>query len=285
MRSFESWLNQFCSRHRNFAIPNLMLYIVIGQAVVFLLDSFSSGYTLSSLLAFIPSAIFQDFQLWRLITFVFVPSGSNLLFTAISLYFYYSIGTTLERQWGSNRFTIFYAMGVFFNIIVGIILSLVYGFSFPYAVISISYINMSLFFAFASLYPDMQVLLLFIPIKVKWLGWLSAALFAWNILVSLVQLDLTGVLLPLVALLNYFLFFSGEIAQLAGRFKHQHSRQTINFKKAARDVKKDKGYLHKCSVCGVTDADDPNLEFRYCSKCKGYHCYCIHHINSHIHID
>ena len=45
-----------------------------------------------------------------------------------------------------------------------------------------------------------------------------------------------------------------------------------------------KRQLHKCAVCGITDADDPDMEFRYCSKCNGYYCYCSEHINNHVHI-
>ena len=82
----------------------------------------------------------------------------------------------------------------------------------------------------------------------------------------------------------YVLFFWSYLTPYFRRFRHQSSRQTINFKKAARDVKKEKGYLHKCAVCGITDADDPNMEFRYCSKCNGYYCYCMNHINNHVHI-
>ena len=90
--------------------------------------------------------------------------------------------------------------------------------------------------------------------------------------------------LPLVAIANFLLFFWEDAARIFGRVRHQHSRQTINFKKATRDVKKEKGYLHKCAVCGITDADDPDMEFRYCSKCNGYYCYCMNHINNHVHI-
>ncbi|MBR4098714.1 MAG: hypothetical protein IKK44_01845, partial [Clostridium sp.] len=68
------------------------------------------------------------------------------------------------------------------------------------------------------------------------------------------------------------------------RVTHQVNPQTINFKKAQREVQERKGYLHKCTVCGVTDADDPDMEFRYCSKCNGYYCYCMNHINDHVHV-
>ena len=280
LRSFDSWLDRFCAKHRNLAVPNLMLYIVIGNVIVFVLDMFSR-YSFSHMLTFVPYYIFHG-QIWRLVTFIFVPEGSKLFFVAISLYFYYFIGNALEREWGSARFTVFYGIGVLVNIAVGLVLSFLYGLNYPWPVVSMYYINMSLFFAFAALYPDLQVLLFFIiPVKVKWLAWIDAAFFAWSILSSLFHLNWVGVVLPVVAILNFLLFFSSDAARIFGRVRHRTSRQTINFKKATKEAKKDKGYLHKCAVCGITD---PNMEFRYCSKCSGYYCYCMDHINNHVHI-
>ena len=95
-------------------------------------------------------------------------------------------------------------------------------------------------------------------------------------------------LVPAVAVLNYLLFFWEDVAALMRRgrrrVQHQTSRQTINFHAAQRQAQEKKGYLHKCAVCGITDADDPNMEFRYCSKCNGYYCYCMKHINNHVHV-
>ena len=251
LRSFDSWLDRFCAKHRNLAVPNLMLYIVIGNVIVFVLDMFSR-YSFSHMLTFVPYYIFHG-QIWRLVTFIFVPEGSNLLFVAISLYFYYFIGNALEREWGSARFTVFYGIGVLVNIAVGLVLSFLYGLNYPWPV-------------------------------VRWLAWIDAAFFAWSILSSLFHLNWVGVVLPVVAILNFLLFFSSDAARIFGRVRHRTSRQTINFKKATKEAKKDKGYLHKCAVCGITDADDPNMEFRYCSKCSGYYCYCMDHINNHVHI-
>ena len=156
---------------------------------------------------------------------------------------------------------------------------------------SMTYVNLSLFFAFATLYPNMQVLLFFIiPIKIKWLAWIDAALFGWSVLSSLFGVftsglaALPGVIIPLVAILNYFIFFWDNFLQLFGRVKYQTSRQTVNFKKATKQAQQQKGYIHKCAVCGKTDTDYPNEEFRYCSKCNGYYCYCSEHIHNHVHI-
>ncbi len=276
MRSVDSWLDRFCYKHPRLGIPNLMTILVVGTALVYLMDLFSGGM-FSAMLDFYPAAILRG-QVWRLVTFLFIPLSYRPITLLLSLYFYWWIGKSLEREWGTTKFTVFYACGVLFNIIFG----------FLAGSTSVTYLNLSLFFAFASLYPDLQVLLIFIPVKVKWLAWIDAAFFALTILFNLINFNFVGALLPLVAILNYVLFFwsflRDFVRRIFRRYQHQSSRQTINFKKAAREAKKDKGYLHKCAVCGVTDADDPNMEFRYCSKCNGYYCYCADHINNHVHI-
>lgn len=293
MNKLSSWLERFARSHPRFAIPNLMTILAVGGALVYLLDRFSGGISLSSLLAFSPYSILHG-QVWRLVTFVFVPSGSSIL-TLISLYFYWWIGSALEREWGSAKFTVFYAVGVLLNIVMGFVLYFVLGPSFapavrPYLITATTqYLNLSLFFAFATLYADVQVLLFFLlPVKIKWLAWVSAAIFAWGVLSSLLALDFVGAALPVVAILNYLLFFWGDLmatlGRARGRVRHQTSSQTINFKKAARQAQQTRGYLHKCAVCGKTDTDFPNEEFRYCSKCNGYYCYCSEHIHNHQHI-
>lgn len=286
MRAVEKWIDKFCRNHPSFGIPNLMLYIAVGNVAIYLLDTFNLGGSISAMLEFSRSEIFHG-QVWRLITFVFLPQsgdflffkGTGIFFVVISAYFYYWIGNLLEREWGSTRFTVFYLAGALLNILYGLITG--------YA--SIHYVNLSMFFAFAVLFPDMQVLLFYIlPVKVKWLAWIDAALFAWDVISCLLVGYWLGALLPLVAILNFFIFFWTDFTEAVGyrkrRFQHQHSQQTVNFKKATKSTYEKKGYIHKCAVCGKTDTEFPDLEFRYCSKCNGYYCYCMEHINNHEHI-
>ena len=274
MRSIESWLNRFCYKHPRFGIPNLMNIIVMGSVLVYLLDMFSQN-SFSSMLYFSLPHILQG-QVWRLITFVFIPLNSSLIWFVLSTYLYWMIGTTLEREWGSTKFTLFYVMGVVLNILLGLLTG--------YA--TMTYVNLSMFFAFATLYPNTQFFIFFfIPVKVKWLAWLDAALFAWSVVNYLIHGQFLLALIPILAILNYFLFFSADFARLFGRVKHKTSKQTINFKKAQKQARQTKGYIHKCAVCGITDEMDSTMEFRYCSKCNGYHCYCMNHINNHVHIE
>jgi membrane associated rhomboid family serine protease len=271
LRALTNAIDRFCYRHPHFGIPNLMLYILIGNVLVYVLDLVSNG-TCSAMLYFSRYAIFHG-EVWRLITFLFVPSTTSMLSFVLSLFLYYFIGRALENLWGPGRFTFYYLLGVIFNLLFG----LVVGYTTNY------YLNMSLFFAFATLYPDTQFLLIIIPVKAKWLAWIDLAFFAIEMITGTFPYNM----LPLVAMLNYLVFFGEDLynwlMQKLGRPTRPHRKNTMNFKKETKRIRKE-GYLHKCAVCGRTDADYPDLEFRYCSKCKGYYCYCMDHINSHVHI-
>ena len=280
---------RFVLRHPDFGIPGLMRYIVIAQAVVYVLSVFSNAAAVS-FLAFRWSAILHG-ELWRLVTFVFMPgysSLSDLIWLFFFLYLYYMIGTTLESQWGTAKFNLYYLSGVALTALVGIVTGLIAGDAW---ISGTDFINLSMFFAYAMLYPDMQFLLfLIIPVKVKWLAWLDAAFFGLSILSNLFRLNLIGAALPLIAILNFFVFFWPDITDWfvyrRQRAQHQTSPKTIHFRTAARQQKRkeaQQGYRHKCEICGRTDADFPDLQFRYCSRCSGYHCFCSDHIFTHEH--
>lgn len=283
MGALSRWLSRFCYRHPKLSVPNLMRYIAVGNVFVFLMD-LVSGNTFSAVISFVPAYIFRG-QIWRLITFIFVPVSGSPIFFLLSLLLYYFLGTQLERTWGSTKFTVYYAMGVLLNVVVGLLLGLTAWRGF--AVVNMYYVNMSLFFAFATLYPDTQFMVYFIiPVKVKWLAWLDAALFAAEVIRCLAAGEYLLSLVPVAAVVNYLLFFWDEIAVMLRLPRREGRRRggPVDLKTARRKLKDQQGYLHKCAVCGLTDADDPNMEFRYCSRCNGYYCYCADHINSHVHI-
>ncbi len=278
-------IDRFCAKHPRFGIPNLMLYIVIANAVVYIFSMIdTTNGSFISYLTFKPSRILAG-EVWRIITFIFIPQGgSNLLFVALSLYFYYFIGSTLERTWGSGRFTIYYALGYLLLVVFGFFIWISTGSSILPTFISAHYLNLSMFFAFATLYPDTRVLLFFIiPIKIKWLALVDAAYFLYYFLTGPIPINF----LPVIAVLNYYLIFCGSDLKYALQpLKYRVSKRNIEFKANARKVEKQKAsgaYVRQCSVCGRTEKDYPNLEFRYCSKCDGYHCFCEDHINNHVH--
>ena len=290
LKKLNDAVERFALRYPNFGIPNLMRVIVIGQAIVYILTVFSN-YSAVSFLVLDWYRVLHG-EIWRLVTFVFMTgygSIADAIWVFFFLYLYYMIGTALEREWGTAKFNLYYLSGVLLTVLTAVIASLITG--HDVSVAGASYVNLSLFFAFAMLYPDMQFLLfLIIPVKVKWLAWLDAALFAFSVIQNILALNLAGALLPVIAILNFFVFFwdriTDEIRYRRGMARHQASHQTIHFKSAVRQQRRreaKQGYRHKCEICGRTDADFPDLQFRYCSRCAGYHCFCEDHIFSHEH--
>lgn len=271
-------IDRFCAKHPRFGIPNLMLYLIIAQVAVFILDLFFRGALTYYWLPFSRTAILHG-QVWRLVTFVFLPNADNPFYLLIGCYFYYWIGQMLEREWGTARFSLFYLSGVVLSIISGMILG--------YA--NIYYINLSIFLIIATLYGEMQVLLFFvIPVKMKWMAFIDVGLILISVIQNLMAGSWVGALLPLASFVNYFIFTWPFWSAKLGVARRKADPQVVNFKRAQKQVQKQAkatgGYRHKCAVCGITDQDDPNMEFRYCSKCDGYYCYCMNHINNHVHI-
>jgi len=265
-----------------------MLYLVIISAIVYILNDINN--TLFNFLAFHPGLIMTG-QVWRLVTWIFIPVPGHVIWVAVALYFYYFVGSTLEREWGAGKFTIYYIFGILLNIIYGFVMWFVLPVPVRNALAGLTpiYLNLSMFFAFATLFPEVQIRLFFIiPIKVKWMGLVNAAFFVLGIVQGLLAQQFFLALLPVVAILNYFLTCGSELLAHIRPLKARASPQVVNFKKASKQVKRDmaeKNYRHKCAVCGKTDTEYPDLEFRYCSKCNGYHCFCIDHINNHIHFE
>ena len=267
-------IDRFCAKHPRFGIPNLAMYIAIGQVIVGVLSLLPPLRNLLSLLVFSRMAILHG-EVWRLATFVFVPTTANPFYLLLGCYVIYWTGQMLEREWGTSKFTLFYLCGVLWSILGGLILGLA----------DIYYIHLSFFLVIATMYSEMQVLFMFVlPIKMKWLALLDVAL----ILLQGLESGPYVVLLALPSFINYFIFTWPFWSVKLGFMRRQADPQVINFKRARKQAEKKAretgGYLHKCAVCGVTDQDDPSLEFRYCSKCDGYYCYCANHINNHIHI-
>ena len=216
MEAINRLLNRMERAIRRFAIPNLMLYVTAGMLGVFVLDYIVPYTSVSSWLSLNMAKIAQG-QVWRLVTFIFMPPSTSLLWIVFSLYFYYLIGQTLERQWGSARFNLFYLIGM-----LGAILSAVctgYGAN--------TYLNMSLFLAFAAIYPDFQLMVFFIlPVKIKWLALADLLLLAWMFLTGTWSARL-GIVF---ALLNVILFFGGDALRTL--------RQQASYWKTRRNFRK-----------------------------------------------
>ncbi len=259
------WLNKLERKYGRYAISGLMKYIVAANLAVFLLEVINPG--LEANLMLIPQAVMAG-QVWRLVTFILIPPATSAFWILFTLYFYYIIGMGLEQAWGSFKFNIYYLVGMIATIIVSLI-----GGSPATGV----FINLTLFLAFASIYPNHEVLLFFIlPVKVKYLGILNAVLLAQQFIMGGVGIKL----MILASLANYFIFFGKDFIELF-KTKKKVKRNKEKFK-----VIEMKDYIrHRCTVCGITERDDPNMEFRYCSKCSGHKEYCMNHLKNHEHIN
>jgi hypothetical protein len=260
-----NFLNKLERRFGKFAIKNLMLYIVIANAIVYVFASADPSIVFKFYL--IPSFVMKG-EVWRLITFVMIPPPTSIIFIFFVLYFYYMIGVTLEHEWGSFKFNLYYFIGMIGTIIASFVTGeIMFGY----------YINLSLFFAFARLFPDFELLIFFVlPVKIKYLSWIS-----WAFIVIRIVFDpFPGKIAAIVAVINFFIFFGKEIVVN----RKQTTKSYYRKREYTAKIKPKKDHFHKCEVCGRTEEDDSNLEFRYCSKCDGFHEYCSDHLFNHEHI-
>jgi len=279
LRKLNETIDRFCAMHPRLGIPGLMRYIVGANAVLFALSLFA-GYGTMDFLALDAAAVLRG-EIWRVVTYVLLPTDGGV-FLLIALMFYYWLGGSLERMWGCTKFTFYYVSGTLLTALGAVIAYLIDGFSIPIS--GAVYVNMAMFFAYALSFPDHQVyVFFFIPVKMKWLAVLDGVYFAAGIF-NYARAGLWGLaLMPVIAILNFFIFFAPDFRRGVERTAARHRPQAIQYRKAVKEQQRQRGYNHKCSVCGRTDTDHPQLQFRYCSKCAGYHCYCEEHIFNHVH--
>lgn len=279
MRKLNDAIDRFCALHPNLAIPGLMRYVVFANAAFFILSLFA-GYGTMDFLALDAASVLRG-EFWRVVTYALLPTSDGI-FLLITLMFYYWLGQTLEQLWGSTKFTFYYVSGVLLTAIGSIIAYFIDGFSFP--IYGATYVNMALFFAYALSFPDAMVRIYFlIPVKMKWLALLDGVYFAAGVF-RFAMAGLWGAaLMPVIAILNFLIFFSPEFRRKADQTRARVRPEAVQFRRAVREQQRPKGYNHKCDVCGRTDTDFPDLQFRYCSRCAGYHCFCSDHIFNHTH--
>ena len=311
MKNLRRNFERFCYKHRNKGIPNLMLYICIGSAIVYLLSLINGGSILYEYLRFDKALILKG-QVWRLVTYVFTYAPGYSILTLLFLYFFYSLGRSIEQSMGTFRFNLYYFAGVILmdifamlfcptgNVVIGNTVVPPEYFSYAVYANMAHYLHLSMLLVFATTYPDARFMILFvIPVKAWILGLVYLVLIAIEIFnMSFPTLLFPHNLFPLAAMANYFLFMGKDILNLlplswrtkiAGAFrkKPKQAKKTgpIPFQAANTPPRESAPYTHRCTVCGRTDASNPELEFRYCSRCNGYFCYCEDHISNHTHIE
>ena len=304
LRNLRTKFERFCFRNRNKGIPNLMLYIALGNALVTILSMFNGGAYLYNLLCFDKTSILQG-QVWRLITYVFTQSGGGYL-ALLFLYFFYMLGRHVEDRMGTLKFNLFYFSGVILMDVFAMLFCPILPENgifteemASYFVTVLSeysqmayYLHLSLILTFATLYPESRFMIFFIiPIK----AWVIALIYLLLECIAIINLSYPVMyfphnLFPLVALGNYLLFVGGDIKNLfpiswrIRRSGKKQQKEPIVFTRPEPGPYA-KNYTHRCTVCGRTDVSNPELEFRYCSQCNGYHCYCEEHIHNHQHIE
>lgn len=290
--SFRSKFNRFFYKNRNKGIRNLMLYLAIGNAVVYLLTMASRAETaFYQLLSLVPDKVLA-WEVWRLVTYpLCFVCEHGLLFGVIGMLFYYWCGTILEQYWGTLRFNLYYLSGIVLTDIAAMLLGIS---------ADIYYVNMSLFLAVATVIPEQQIRIYFIiPVKMKWLAWLDLGLTLVSVIPGIVRMiallsagkpPYLNWLIALVPIVNYLLFFGKQAAGILPDFLRYHpkrkswKRQTKSRGVYVNTPRAQDGARFRCTVCGRTERTNPGLEFRYCSKCAGYRCYCQDHIHNHVHI-
>ena len=310
MKKLRQRFERFCLRNHSKGIPNLMLYICLGSGVVTFVSMINGGYFLYDLLCFDKAAILQG-QVWRLFSWLLTEQLGGGLLSVLFLYFFYRLGNAVERSIGTFKFNLFYLVGVVMmdvfamvfcptdNVIIGNMLVPPEAFTAFYGNMAY-YLHLSMVLAFATMYPDSQFMIFFIlPVK----AWVIALVDLVMIGISVLNmcypiLFFPHCLFPLIGLLNYFLFFGpdmGNLLPLTWRVKlqrrknksaapHSSGPRVVQFTPPQRQEAKP-NYTHRCTVCGRTDVSNPELEFRYCSRCSGYHCYCQEHISNHTHVE
>ena len=298
-------MSNFEKKFGKYAIKNLSLILIMCYACGYLMKWINPGFF--TYLYLNPYEIIHHFQIWRLVTWLIVPPDSFDFWTLLMLYFYYSIGTSLERTWGTYRYNVYIFSGILFTAVGAFIL---YGISsllgaqslglwmtvdgyitYP-TMFSTYYVNMSIFLAYAATFPDYEVLLFFIlPIKVKFLGIIYGAMLVYQFIVgygtssALFYYNLGIRFVITASLLNFVVFFFTSRKKVRRGPIKMIRQQAVKQQAYRHETKKGSGITrHKCAVCGRTDETNPELEFRFCSKCNGNYEYCQDHLFTHTHV-
>ncbi|TVR53777.1 MAG: hypothetical protein EA425_03095 [Puniceicoccaceae bacterium] len=248
---------------RPVALPHLTLILVLGQVLVWGL-SLVEAIDLNQL-RLVPLLVLEG-EIWRLLTFFFVPPAVHPVFLAFAWYIFYLMGSTLESEWGIPRYNLFLFLGAAATIAAS--------FLAPATAASNAFLAGSVFLAFAWLYPNFELaLFLILPVKVKWLAWLTIAIYALQLIFGPPAVQAMVV----AASFNVVLFFGREMA----RELRNRRRQSVRRAEREADAMQPR---HRCTTCGRSDLSHPELEFRYCSKCGGTHAYCEDHLRNHEHV-
>jgi membrane associated rhomboid family serine protease len=245
-----------------YAVPNLIVYVVAGMAIVWLLSQ-ARPWALSRL--DLDMGAVRRGEFWRLLTFLFVPLGSGY-FVFLALYFTFWVGSRLEQHWGSFRFDVYYLLGALGAVAAAVVSG--HG--------SNTWIDSSMLLAFATIAPEETILIFFIlPLRVKWLGLFTAALMGY----ALVRGEWTERAAIVASSVNYLLFFGAYWWGLIGR------RNVAVRQKSRREELRSGAPVfgqRVCAVCGAREADGADIRVCSCEKCgPKQRSLCLQHARNH----
>ena len=301
-----------------FAIPHLTFFMIGFYVIGYILSAINEQA--AGFMALNPALILKG-QVWRIFTWIVIPPRAlegnflSLFLTIVMLFFYLSIGTSLERAWGNFRYNLYIFGGMLITLIAAFIIyfilsaaaasgetgELIVG-GFVGAFTSTYYILMSMFLGFAATFPDAQVYLYFVlPIRVKWLGIIYFALMIYDAIGYIRMIASGGIIywVPVVimaaSIMNFVIFYFSTRGNIINRMQNAKRRREYErsveegrrvFSANVEQARGEGGRVarHRCEVCGRTELTDPDLEFRFCSKCDGSHEYCMDHLFTHTHV-
>jgi len=302
LRNLRKRFDLFCFKHRSWGIPNLMLYVVLGSALVSILTMATNNTILFQWLCFDKAQILKG-QVWRLFSYVLTDRAGDGFMNLIFLYFFYMLGRHVENSMGTLRFNLFYFTGVLLMDAFAMIFcpadpvgSAFYS-AYLYSQMGF-YLHLSLLLMFAASNPDAHFLVFFIlPIK----AWIMSLIYLTMVLVNVANYAQAGFpfptyLFPLVGIASFALFMGKGVVNVLPPAWRPSGYRRVKANKPPRQSdpspftqkqapKQTPAYNHRCTICGRTDVSNPELEFRYCSRCNGYYCYCEDHINNHTHVE
>ncbi len=269
-------MDKFERKFGRFAIKNLMVYLIVLYIGGFVLVQLRPGFY-EMYLSLNWERILHG-EIWRLVTYIMYPPSSQILWFLLECFIFYSLGTNLERMWGTFYFNLYVFIGMLANEIMALAIWLI---GHRILLFGTESLYMSFLLAFAMTVPDMTFYLyMILPVKAKYLAVFYLAIMAYEMIAG----DWTvrcSVLASLVNVAIFFIFLRKPILRVKQFVRRSQFKQQI---KEAEPLNRNGGARHRCAVCGRTELDDPELEFRYCSKCAGSREYCMEHLYTHVHV-
>jgi hypothetical protein len=268
-------LSRLDAKFGRYAVPNLTVVLIVGQVLAYIaqqLNPGKQGLDMLERIRMYPDLVLAG-EYWRVVTFLFTPPTTNLIFAVFFWYLLYLMGTTLETTWGAFRYNVY--------LLIGYIASIACAFAAYFAQgalagmpASSGFLYGTIFFAFARFYPDFTLYIFFVlPIKIKWLAMLQWIFYAYGFLFG----GWMERAMIVASVANYLLFFGRDI-WLGVKQGHRRMRHHAKALQAPPRI------VHTCRTCGITSDDAPHMQFRYCSKCEGDSCYCPEHLRDHEHV-